>query len=262
MKSSKSIPNAVRKNISDKEVRHINYPLYEILFIAIVAVTCGATSYQQIETFGNVQEKWFKKFLKLKNGIPSHDTFRRLFQLLNPVETLKFYQEMICGLSFDLKGKHIAVDGKTSRGCYNKKGKSLLHLVSAYETESGISLMQLPTKNEEGKDIGEFNTIPQVLERLDIKDTVVTIDAVGCYAEITDAVTKGGADYIITLKENQPTVYATAESLFAESASRAYEGVECYRETNRGHGREEERTYYALPVPEDKLPKNGRVLRR
>ena len=113
--------------------------------------------------------------------------------------------------------KHIAIDGKASRGCYNIKGQCLLHVVSAFDTESEISLGQIATKNDEGKDVGEYNTIPLLVEQLDIKDALVTIDAAGCYTEIVDTVVENDGNYLITLKDNQPKLIEEAREVFSES---------------------------------------------
>src|SRR5215469_5493134 len=238
------------KEIDDPRTREVDYPLDEILFIALVAVICGSESYYDFETFGNEQLRWLKKFFPFKNGIPSHDTFLRVFELLDPNSLEKAYRLMIEGLKIR-NTKHIAIDGKASRGCYKIKGQHLLHVVSAWDTENGIALGQLATKNDEGKDVGEYNTIPALIETLDVKDAVVTIDAGGCYANAVDAIVEGEGNYLITVKDNQPTLLKEAKEAFAEVESKGFEGVECYQESDHGHGRIEERTYYALPVPED-----------
>ena len=237
------------KEIDDPRTREVDYPLDEILFIALVAVICGSESYSGFETFGNEQLRWLKKFFPFKNGIPSHDTFLRVFELLDPNSLEKAYRLMIEGLKIR-NTKHIAIDGKASRGCYKIKGQSLLHVVSAWDTDNGIALGQIATKNDEGKDVGEYNTIPKLVKTLDIEGALVTIDAGGCYTEIVDAVVEGDGNYLITLKGNQPTLMEEAKTIFSEVESKDFEGVECYRESDRGHGRVEERTYYAVPVPE------------
>jgi predicted transposase YbfD/YdcC len=238
------------KEIDDPRPRTgaIDYPLNEILFVALVAVVCGSESYPDFETFGNEQLRWLKKFLPFTNGVPSHDTFRRVFELLDPKSLEKAYRLLIQGLKIR-NTKHIAIDGKTSRGCYNIKGQCLLHVVSAWDIENGIALGQLATKNDEGKDVGEYNTIPKVIESIDIKGTLVTIDAGGCYTEIVDAVVENDGNYLVTLKDNQPTLMNEAKAIFSEQESKGFEGVNCYRESSRGHGRTEERTYYAVPLP-------------
>ncbi len=235
------------KNIDDPRTRHCDYPLHEILFIAIVTVLCGGNSYPDMETFGKAQLQWLKKFLKLEKGIPAHDTFLRVFQLLKPESLEEVYRHIFDSLKH--KGKHIAIDGKASRGCYNIKGQSLLHTVSAFDTETGIALGQIATKNELGKEIGEFETIPKLVKTLDVKGKLVTIDAGGCYAEIVESVVEGKGDYAVTLKENQPTLYKEAKIMFQEAERTDFADVPCFEESNRGHGREEKRTYHAILVP-------------
>ena len=193
--------------IANPRTRPCDYPLSEILFIVAVTVMCGSESYEDIATFGKAQADWFRQFVPLNNGVPSHDTFRRVLMLLKPGSLSDACNEMFEGLHIDKQGKHIAIDGKTSRGCYNVKGQSLLNMVSAWDTERGVCLGHAVTKNDEGKETGEFNAIPKLIEQLDVKDTLVTIDAGGCYAEITGAIVAGGGDYAITLKENQPKLH-------------------------------------------------------
>jgi predicted transposase YbfD/YdcC len=241
---------AAVQEIDDPRTWEVDYPLAEILFTALVAVCCGSESFYDFETFGNEQLRWLKKFFPFKNGTPSHDTFNRVFELLDPNSLEKAYRLLIEGLKIR-NTKHIAIDGKASRGCYKIKGQGLLHVVSAWDTENGIALGQLATKNDEGKDVGEYNTIPALIETLDIKDALVTIDAGGCYANIVDAVVEGEGNYLITVKDNQPTLFEAAKLAFAEVESKEFEGVKYYQESGRGHGRIEERKYYALPVPKE-----------
>ena len=124
-------------------------------------------------------------------------------------------------------------------------------VVSAWDTDTDIALEQLKTQNDEGKDVGEYNTIPALIETLDIKDTIVTIDAGGCHVNAVEAIVEGEGHYLITVKDNQPTLLKEAKEVFAEAESHGFEGADCYQESDRGHGRIEERTYYATPVPED-----------
>jgi len=241
----------VLDTIDDPRTRHCDYPLREILFIAAVAYLCDAESHEDIATFGRAQIEWFRQFIPLENGIPSHDTFRRIFMLFKPKALDEMYKEMFRELYVGKRGKHFAIDGKVSRGCYQVKGQSSLNMVSAYDTETGISFCHAPTKNEEGKDVGEFNAIPKVIEQLDIEDKLVTIDAGGCYTEITDVIIEGGGSYAITLKENQPTLYKIAKETFDQHEQNDFADVANYHEGARGHGRVEERTYYAVPIPSE-----------
>jgi predicted transposase YbfD/YdcC len=237
--------------IENPRTRPCDYPLNEILLVSVVAVLCGSESYQDIATFGRAQQDWFKQFVPLENGLPAHDTYRRVLMLLKPEAMNEAYNAMFQGLHIGPSGTHIAIDGKKSRGCYNIKGQSLLNMVSAWNTENGVSLGQIATKNDEGKEVGEFNAIPKLVDQLDIQGKLVTIDAGGCYAEITGSIIDGGGDYAITLKENQPTLHKITEAIFKEHEQKNFAGVASYRETNHGHGREEERTYYTVPLPQD-----------
>ena len=152
------------EQIDDPRTGYCNYPLCEILFVAIIAVLCGSESDQDIATFGNAQIQWFRQFMPLKNGIPSHDTYRRIFMLLKPEVLQSTYNEIFRELRVRKRGKnnpkHYSIDGKVSRGCYNTKGKSLLHTVSCWDRANGISLGQLATKNDEGKE--KPNSMPMV----------------------------------------------------------------------------------------------------
>ena len=251
-KISKTFAKAVRE-VEDPRVQvAVHYPLEEILFTALVTVICGGESYYDFEIFGTEQLKWLRKFFPFKSGVPSHDTFCRVFQLLSPKSLEKCYRLVIENLKVR-KTKHIAVDGKTSRGCYNIKGQCLLHVVSAWDTENGIALGQVATKNEEGKDVGEYNTIPKLLESLDVKEALVTIDAGGCYTEIVDTIVTGKGHYLVTLKDNQPTLLNEAKGIFSELESKGLAGVDCYSESSKGHGRVEERMYYAVPFPSQSI---------
>jgi len=189
-------------------------------------------------------------FFPFKNGTPSHDTFNRVFELLDSNSLEKAYRLLIEGLKIR-DTKHIAIDGKTSRGCYKIKGQCLLHIVTAWDTENGIALGQLATKNDEGKDVGEYNTIPKLIETLNVGEALVTIDAGGCYVNIIDAIVTGKGHYLITIKDNQPTLFNAAKMVFASCEAEGFEGVDCYQESHRGHGRVENRTYYAVSVPQD-----------
>ena len=130
---------AAVKEIDDSRTWEVAYPLQEILFTALVAVCCGSESYYDFETFGNEQLRWLQTFFPFKNGTPSHDTFNRVFELLDPNSLEKAYRLLIGGLKMR-NTKHIAIDGKASRGCYKIKGQSLLHVVSAWDSDNGLLL--------------------------------------------------------------------------------------------------------------------------
>jgi hypothetical protein len=159
--SQRKVKNIARQfsklldDLTDPRTRkkRIDYPLNEIIFTSLVAAICGAESYQDFATFGEEQIKWLRKFFPFDNGIPSHDTFRRIFELLDPNSLENAYRLFIESLKIRTI-KHIAINGKVSRGCYNIKGQCLLNFVSAFGTENGISLGQIATRDDEGKDVG------------------------------------------------------------------------------------------------------------
>jgi predicted transposase YbfD/YdcC len=236
----------------ERDIERCEHLIQEILFVAVVAVLCGSESHRDMQTFAETQIEWLRQFIKLEPGVPSHDTFRRVMETLKPGCLDEAVRDMLQQLNLHDTGDHIAIDGKVLRGCYHTKGMSLLRTVSAWDTENGISLAQVATKNDEGKDVGEFNAIPVLIDMLDIKGKTVTVDAGGAYAEIAGAVVNGG-DYAITLKENQPTLYKEAVKSFQEWEEQNFEGIDCYEESNRGHGRQERRTYRTLSVTDEKL---------
>ena len=237
----------------ERDVERCDHLIQEILFVAVVAVLCGSESHRDMQTFAETQIEWLRQFIKLEHGVSSHDTFRRVLETLKPGCLDGAVRDVLQQLNLHDKGSHIAIDGKVLRGCYNTKGMSLLRTVSAWDTENGISLAQIATKNDEGKDVGEFNAIPVLIDMLDIKGKAVTIDAGGAYVEIAGAVVDGGGDDAITLKENQPTLYKEAVKTFQELEERNFEGIDCHEESNRGHGRQERRTYHAVSVTDEKL---------
>jgi len=160
---ARTFDTAVQEINVPRRVRDVDHPLVEILFTALIAVCCGAQSFGDIETFGDEQLPWLKKFFPFKNGTPSHDTFTRVFDLFDSKSLEKAYRLLIEGLKIR-ETNPIAIDGKTSRGCYIIKGAILLHTVSAWDTDNGVALGQMKTKNDEGKDVGEYNTIQCIVK--------------------------------------------------------------------------------------------------
>lgn len=158
---------------------------------------------------------------------------------------------MIRSLNLHDKTEHIAIDGKVSRGCYHTKGQCLLRDVSAWDTQNGISLGQVSTRNEEGKEMGEFYAIPELVRMIDVEDRIVTIDAGGYYTEITEAIVDGNGLFLITLKANQPKLHEAVILEFQEHEKQGWKDVPRYHESNTGHGRQEERTYYAIDIPRE-----------
>lgn len=165
--------------------------------ITILGTICGADGWNELSDFGLAKESWLKTFLGLPNGIPSHDTFRRVFSLLNPEEFEQAFLNWIASLSIDLTHRVIAIDGKTLRGSIDRKNnKKLIHLVSAWASAYKIMLGQIKTEEKSN----EITAIPKLLEMIDVKDTIITIDAMGCQKQITKKIIQKEADFILSIK--------------------------------------------------------------
>ncbi|MDJ0692700.1 MAG: ISAs1 family transposase, partial [Xenococcaceae cyanobacterium MO_188.B32] len=157
--------------------RSKRHKLIDIITITICAVICGADGWSDIELYGKCKYKWLKKFLELPNGIPSHDTFARVFSLLNPEELQQCFLKWVEAISLITFGEIVAIDGKTLRHSYDKsKNKSAIHMVSAWATNNSLVLGQ---KKVEGKS-NEITAIPELLKVLSLKGCIITIDAIGC----------------------------------------------------------------------------------
>lgn len=223
-----------------------DHKLIDIIIVAICAVLSGAETWDEVELFGEEREGWLKQFLELPNGIPSHDTFRRVFSLLDA----RVFQERFIGWveqTFQVKREQvIAIDGKSVRGSQGQ-GKGCLHLVSAWATAEGVALGQ--RKVEAGEN--EIVAIPDLLADLYLKGSIVTIDAIGCQTEIAAHIIAQRADYVLALKTNQPKLHQDVVDWLAWAQERDFRDVEhTYAQTvNKGHGRIEIRQCWALSDP-------------
>src|SRR4051794_24984619 len=188
--------------------------LDEIIFISICAVICGAESWEEIAAYAHSKIDWLKTFLTLPGGVPSHDTFRRVFCLLDPLAFQKCFFAWMTAL-MDRRGltpialdrpklKPVAIDGKNQRGSARRTvGQSPLHLVSAWSVENHLTLGQVATEAKSN----EITAIPELLRLLDLDGAVVTIDAMGCQNEIAAGIVQGKGEYVLAVKENQPHLY-------------------------------------------------------
>jgi predicted transposase YbfD/YdcC len=235
--------------------RHL---LDEIVFMALCAVLCGADTWQEIADYSESKRDWLKTFLTLSEGVPSHDTFRRVFCLLDPVA----FQTCFFDWMTALMNRHgltatpldqpelrpIAIDGKTQRGSARRSvGQSPLHLVSAWSVANHLSLGQVATDAKSN----EITAIPELLELLDLEGAVVTIDAMGCQKDIAAGIVQDGGESVLAVKENQPHLYEDIEQAFEEALERGEPGVdftECQTE-QVGHGRQETRTCCVITNP-------------
>jgi predicted transposase YbfD/YdcC len=221
--------------------------LLDIVIIALCAIICGAEDWQQIAAFGRERRDWLGRFLQLSNGIPSHDTFERVFDRLDPRAFHRSFQSWVNALADKLKIKHIAIDGKTLRGSGSNK-LGALHLVSAWATEHHLSLGQVATAEKSN----EITAIPELLELLDLHGAIVTIDAMGCQKAIASKIVERGGDYVLTAKDNQPNLLEDIQATLEKAMLNDFEGVrfDQHSTTDKGHGRVENRHYTILIDPE------------
>ncbi len=234
-------------NIKDPRIHNHNFRhnIFDMVVITVLATICGADGWAEIERFGHDKKEWLETFLELPNGIPSHDTFGRLFAILEPWEFERCFSSWLKSLQVDLKNEIIALDGKTIRGSGNKRQKEpALHLVSAWAAKNRMMLAQVKTEYKSN----EITAIPQLLDMLEIKDSIITIDAMGCQKDIAQKIGKKEADYVLCLKENQKTLYDDVKSIFSraeENKQKQYKKVLHRRkiEKIKAHSRIETRRY-------------------
>lgn len=188
------------------------YPLDEVLFATLCGVICGAEGWEDLELFCKSKINFLKKYLPFKNGVPSHDTFSRVFSLLNPKHFKECFMEWVRSLQEEIPGL-VALDGKKIRRSFDKaKKKKALYMVSAFATESNIVLGQEKVNCKSN----EITAIPKLLELLDLKGSLVTIDAMGCQREIANKVIGQNAEYVLALKGNQGNLYDEVKTFFTE----------------------------------------------
>jgi predicted transposase YbfD/YdcC len=220
------------------------HDLLDIIAITICAVICGQHTWTDIELYGETHHDWLKTFLRLPNGIPSHDTFRYVFTRLDPLAFQRCFGSWIAALSAVTGLRHIAIDGKSARGSQDRAhGKAALHLVSAWATQNHLTLGQVAVDSKSN----EITAIPRLLELLDLSGAIVTIDAMGCQKDIAQQLRAKGADYVLAVKDNQPRLLADIQQTLADHWERVREGDRRSIQTvDRGHGRQEVRTYTLL----------------
>ena len=221
----------------DRQKRH---KLVDIMAIAVCAAIAGADNWTEIAGFGRAKEQWFRGFLELPNGIPSHDTFGRVFSLLNPAHFEEAFREWVKAVQGQLEGV-VAVDGKTARRSHGKGGKGI-HVVSAWSRENGLTLGQVAVEEKSN----EITAIPKLLRALDLKGCLVTIDAMGCQKEIAQCVLDQGADYLLAVKGNQERLAEDVETEFKHAMADGFAHMEHeYHQTlEKNHGRIEKRQYW------------------
>ncbi len=223
--------------------------LLDIIVIAICATICGADGWGEVAVWGRANQEWLRTFLELPHGIPSHDTFRRVFLLLDPKQFRRCFLAWIRAISKLTQGQVIAIDGKKlrrsqDRGC----GKKAMSMVSAWATANRVVLGQLKVHAKSN----EMKVIPELLKLLDVSGCIVTVDALNCQTKIASQIKAQKADYIFAVKENQGKLYAEVKDLFDGCLAEQFQQVPhgYARTVEKGHGRIEIRECWTLSDPE------------
>jgi predicted transposase YbfD/YdcC len=226
--------------------RHKCHDLMDLLFIAICAVISGATSFVDMHDFGYAKLAWFEEKLELRNGIPSHDTFRRVFSLIDPEEFRACFIAWTQAISKAVDGDIIAMDGKTLRRSFDvATGLSAIHVLNAWSSANDFCVGQMKV---DGKS-NEITAMPELIKLMDIKGSVVTADALNCQKDIAKLVIEQGGDYALALKSNQPSLHEDVKLFFEDAFSNGFETpYDSYDSDDNGHGRVESRNYWSVKV--------------
>ncbi len=236
--------------VSDPRVdRTKAHKLIDMIAIAICAVICGAEGWVDMELFGKSKLPWLKTFLELPNGIPSHDTFGRVFSMIDAQEFQLAFYEWVWAVNDIIQGQIINIDGKQLRGSKDKVlGKRAIYMVSAWAEENELVLGQRKVDEKSN----EITAIPELLKLLALSGCIVTIDAIGTQTNIAQTIIDAGADYVLSVKENQGHLYEDISVLFAvdQAQNFKYASFEHAQTTNKGHGRLEVRACWSTSNPE------------
>jgi len=236
------------KGLDDpRNKRKPNHLLSDIITIAILATLGGADNMVAVATYGREKQEWLATFLELPYGIPSHDTFSRVFAQIDPEQFHGFFRRWVQQLTVQLDLKIINLDGQTTRGSYDREAKlKALHTVSAWAAEHHLVLAQ---QRVDGKS-NEITAIPELLELLDIEDTIITIDAMGTQTKIADQIIRQGGDYILALKGNQGNLHKGVKTFFEQAIAQNWSGIDVSYSatTEASHHRIEHRQVWVVPI--------------
>lgn len=223
----------------------IRHQLSDILFLTVCAVICGAEGWEEIEDFGHAKLDFLRQYGDFSEGVPSHDTLASVMALINATQLQKAFADWMKACHEATDGAVVAIDGKTLRGSYCRgKDKAAIHMVSAFSTaNNGVVLGQIKTEDKSN----EITAIPELLKLLDLYGCLVTIDAMGCQKKIAQTVREKGADYLLSVKENQPRLAAAFEEAFPMNVIANYPG-DSYVTVEKNRGREESRYHVVSDV--------------
>jgi predicted transposase YbfD/YdcC len=245
------------RDLADPRIdRNKEHKLIDVLVIAIWAILCGANDWVAVETFGRAKREWFARFLELAHGIPSHDTFGRVFAVLAPQALQACFLSWIQAVAQVTQGQVGAIDGKTLRRSYDRRSaKAASHMVSAWATHKRVILGQLKTEEKSN----EITAIPALLNVLDVSGCIVTIDALGCQKAIAQQIVAQDADYVLALKQNHGTLYEAVVQQFQAARDTGSEEIplQAYETEEQQHGRVEIRRHWTLEVPPDLVQKDA-----
>lgn len=229
------------RDMPDPRAANVTHPLHDMIVIAACAVICGAGGWAEVEVFGHAKLAWFRTFLDLPAGIPSHDTFGRVFARLDPDAFERRFVAWVTALAGSSGGRLIAVDGKSIRRSFQHAwdASGMAHLVSAFVDANRVVFAQVAVADKSN----EIEAIPRLLALLDLEGATVTVDAIGCQREVAAEVTERGGHYVLAVKDNQPALHAKVKALLDEAILDRFEGVShgTHQETCGGHGRVEVR---------------------
>ena len=226
------------------------HTLWDIIAITILAVIAGADTWVEVAKYGLKKHAFLRTFLDLPGGIPSHDTFNRVFALVKPDALQEGFVKWVQAVAEATQGRLVAIDGKTARRSFDKAaGQGPLHMVSAWASENRLLLGQQACDSKSN----EITAIPELIKNLEISGSIVTIDAMGCQKDIAAAIHDEGADYVLAVKDNHPTLHQDIRQVFSEVLDGGLGHLEHHRHctAEQGHGRVETRVYHIVEVPED-----------
>jgi predicted transposase YbfD/YdcC len=240
-------------NLTDPRVdRGLNHDLLEMIFITLTASICGANGYADVERFAKAKMDWFRRYIKLENGVPSHDTLGRVFAKLDTGEFLTAMHHWIDQFAGSLREKGVAIDGKVLRGSFDRAaGKSPLHTLTAFATDTRLVLRQMAVEDKSN----EIPAVPKLLALMELSGAVITLDAMHCQKATAKAIIDAEADYVLTVKGNQGKLSDRLVELFIEYGEQndQVDGLRRHVTVEKSHGREERRVYYAIEVPDEPL---------